>query len=288
MTTPYDPVPLDVPSPAEIPAARPMSAPPTDDATPIARSIGTRSMMSRGEAAFDIVLIIAMFVFLQIGLELAGIPERLAQRFPSLGVFWVNVCFGGILLIAIFCILILRNQSTAVIGLVRTPLSRVCVFAMIGLPACYAATLVTGLLFYWLVHKDVESLAKERSHLFEIVPHMALWQTILLSAFVGVHEEVLFRGFLLGRMRAFFRSNLAAVFVSSLIFGLPHVYQGTMGVVQTASIGVVLALITLRARSLWPAILAHAMFDAVNLAMIPLFEDVIKEFLKQAASAPSG
>jgi membrane protease YdiL (CAAX protease family) len=265
-----------------------MSAMPIEIPISPARFITSSPAMTRGAAATDIVLIIAMFFFLQIGLEVAGIPERLAQRFPSLGVFWVNVCFGGILLIAIFCILTLRNQSPAAIGLVRTPLSRVCVFAMIGLPACYAATLVTGFLFSWLVNKDVETLAKERSRLFEIIPHMALWQTILLSAFVGVHEEVLFRGFLLGRMRAFFRSNVAAVFVSSLIFGLPHVYQGTMGVLQTASIGVVLALITLRARSLWPAILAHAMFDAVNLAMIPLFEDVIKEFLKQAASAPSG
>jgi len=244
--------------------------------------------MTRAQAAIDLVLIIVLFFLLQIALALAGIPERLAHYFPALGVFWVNVCFGVPLLIAIVCILILRNQSATDLGLVRTPLRRILVFAIIGLPACYAATLLTGSLYYWFVSKDIETLAKERSQLFEIVPHMALWQTVLLSAFVGIHEEVLFRGFLLGRMKTLFHSKAAAAIVSSLIFGLPHVYQGSMGVVQTASIGLVLAILTMRARSLWPAILSHAMFDAINLAMIPLFQDIFKEFLEQATSAPAG
>ena len=90
MTTPFDLPPLDAPSPTAIRAARPVGAAPIEG-PPLARSIGPMPAMTRGQAATDIVLIVAMFIFLQIGLALGGIPERLAYYFPSLGVFWVNV-----------------------------------------------------------------------------------------------------------------------------------------------------------------------------------------------------
>ena len=48
-------------------------------------------------------------------------------------------------------------------------------------------------------------------------------------------------------------------------------YQGLYGVVQTALLGLVLAVFTLRWRTLWPAILAHA---AVNILSVVQLREI--------------
>jgi membrane protease YdiL (CAAX protease family) len=60
---------------------------------------------------------------------------------------------------------------------------------------------------------------------------------------------------------------------SSVLFGLGHFYQGIYGIVQTALFGAVLAALTLRWGTLWPAIFAHAavnMLSVVELGNIKL------------------
>jgi len=64
-----------------------------------------------------------------------------------------------------------------------------------------------------------------------------------LVVFVGLWEETVFRGFLLGRLRAVFdapdrpetrlRRDALAVVLSGAVFAAGHVYQGALGVLQT-------------------------------------------------------
>ncbi|MFB4204245.1 hypothetical protein KBTX_00615 [wastewater metagenome] len=86
-----------------------------------------------------------------------------------------------------------------------------------------------------------------------------------LSLFIGLYEELLARGFLLQRARALLGGLWGPVLLSSLLFGLGHVYQGAFGVIQTALVGAILAVAVLRYASLWPAIIAHALINAVSL-----------------------
>jgi membrane protease YdiL (CAAX protease family) len=53
-----------------------------------------------------------------------------------------------------------------------------------------------------------------------------------------------------------------AALLSSLVFGLGHVYQGWRGVLRTALIGCVLAIAFVLTHSLWWLMMAHM---AVNL-----------------------
>ncbi len=64
------------------------------------------------------------------------------------------------------------------------------------------------------------------------------------------------------------RKNAVALGVSSVLFGLGHLYQGIAGVVGTTFLGVILGAVTLRHRSVWPAIMAHGCFDAVSFAAL--------------------
>ena len=89
----------------------------------------------------------------------------------------------------------------------------------------------------------------------------AVWIVISLTA--GICEELLFRGFLI---RFLHESSLAlpiagALAVSSVLFGLGHVYQGRKSVITTTVGGLCFGLLFLLSGSLLPAIVLHALID---------------------------
>lgn len=93
---------------------------------------------------------------------------------------------------------------------------------------------------------------------------------IVMAVTVGFVEEIVFRGYLLGRLRALVRSRVAAVVLSSLAFGLFHLTNGDIAqVVVTTCIGGVLATARIfwEPFSLTSAIIAHCLYDA-GLAVI--------------------
>lgn len=58
-------------------------------------------------------------------------------------------------------------------------------------------------------------------------------------------------------------SRFALIF-SSVLFGFAHLYQGWIAVGATAFIGLMLGAIMLKHRSIWPAVIAHGAFDAMQ------------------------
>lgn len=83
-----------------------------------------------------------------------------------------------------------------------------------------------------------------------------------LSVTAGICEEILFRGFLLFYLQEVFGTTLwVAVAVSSLIFGLCHIYQGTLAVLTTGAFGAAMAILYLFSGSLLLPIIVHALLD---------------------------
>lgn len=89
------------------------------------------------------------------------------------------------------------------------------------------------------------------------------WTTAALG------EELLFRGFLQGRLQALLGerrgAGLLAAAVQGLVFGLAHAYQGPTGILVTGSLGLVFGLLYLRTKSLWPLVIAHGLVDTLSL-----------------------
>jgi membrane protease YdiL (CAAX protease family) len=180
----------------------------------------------------------------------------------------VLIVQGTLILIALRALLLYRGQGWKDIGL--QPL-RLADFsrAITALLLCFLANLIlTSLLFL----ASGEPLAQHLQALREIAAQLqtgipfAMLMAMML--FVGLYEELVARGFLLARSRGALGGVWAPVLVSSLLFGLGHVYQGWIGVAQTTLIGVILAGLTLRWSTLWPAILAHAGLNTLSLALI--------------------
>lgn len=81
-----------------------------------------------------------------------------------------------------------------------------------------------------------------------------------LSITAGICEELLFRGYLLHILSEYL-PTYAAVFLSSLAFGLGHIYQGRIHVLRTTILGAVMALIYLATDTIIVPIILHAMLD---------------------------
>ena len=85
----------------------------------------------------------------------------------------------------------------------------------------------------------------------------------LVSISAGVCEEILFRGFLIRYFQGgpYHLSLSSALLLSCLFFGTAHLYQGTVGVIITALMGLAFAALFLTTGSLILPITAHASAD---------------------------
>ena len=88
-------------------------------------------------------------------------------------------------------------------------------------------------------------------------------------------EEIAFRGYLLTRLTDVLGpgrlQQLAAVFGSSLLFGLLHTEQGVVGVIAAALAGAVFCVLRYRCRTLWAPILAHGFDDTIGFTWFFFF-----------------
>jgi hypothetical protein len=95
---------------------------------------------------------------------------------------------------------------------------------------------------------------------------------IMLSLSAGIGEELLYRGFLMHYLSGTLAGGVAlgvlgAWLVSSMLFGLAHVYQGVAGVIRATIAGLLLGLVTILTGQLILPILLHALFDVQMLWM---------------------
>ena len=95
------------------------------------------------------------------------------------------------------------------------------------------------------------------------------WAAVSVGA--GVSEELVFRGFLLYYVSTYLpRLNTwEGVLLTSLVFGLAHIYQGWQGAVSVGVLGLVFAGFYWMTGSLLLPIVIHAAVDSRMLLMLP-------------------
>jgi len=91
----------------------------------------------------------------------------------------------------------------------------------------------------------------------ELLPYFALAVT------AGLCEEFLYRGFVMAALGHVGFPIWAVVLVSSVMFGLAHLYQGRSGFLGTLVVGTVLGMARIAYDSLVPMIFWHSALDLV-------------------------
>ena len=122
---------------------------------------------------------------------------------------------------------------------------------------------------------DVSMLDGMRGHLVNYLIMLAVGWVI-----GGFLEEMLFRGYILKRVKLVLGEGPVAVAVAILLpavaFGLAHAYQGPAGMISTGSIGFILGIIFVWNRyNLWLPIMVHGFIDVVGLTLIYLDVDTL-------------
>lgn len=91
----------------------------------------------------------------------------------------------------------------------------------------------------------------------------------------GYTEELFYRGFLITTLRRLFGDAkfaiAAAILISSVYFGSKHAYQGFAGVAETTFNGLVWASLYVWRGRLAAPIIAHGIFDMLNILAIVWF-----------------
>lgn len=226
---------------------------------------GANSAPARLALTGELVLAVALVLFA--GLSAAVLGSVLANPTIPLAL-QVILLQGLIILLGLYGLLRWRKIPWSGIGLVR-PRAR---DMLRGLAVLLAVFLCNGIFAGLVMLLLPGALEQHHAHLGDVagflVGGLPLAAVAALMLFVAIYEELLARGFLLHRSRLLLAGIWPPVMLSSLLFGLGHGYQGWIGIVQTALVGIVLARATLHWHTLWPAIIAHAVLNTVALGLL--------------------
>ena len=162
-----------------------------------------------------------------------------------------------------------RKQRPALIGWTARNLV---VEGALGLPTAVVLLMVSVAMAVWLMLLWPELLSvvykNRQAGLMETFPKMDVWQWIVLPIVVAAIEEPLFRGLLQQRLTVALGHPLWGVIAQAALFGGPHLYEGPTAALSIFYLGVILGALTWWRRSLVPAMVAHALFNMVNFALI--------------------
>lgn len=268
---PDQPVPTLRSSQEEIPWARPIVLPDApahpagDDILLLGAPIG--------QAWVDVVALagaLVLFEFLA-GTILHGLldtvsptspyPESAHRLFlPALAMR----ALGALGVVALFVRYRRHSASSIGLGARRCGINLLIGFG--ALIVSYLLIVPTMILLSTLWSGMMEQMRENGTRIRALVPRLHPIGFLAVAATVGLYEEVLFRGFLMPRLRRATGSWTAAVIISTVVFTALHsADQTAAALIVVAILSLVFSLVTIWRRSLLPAIVAHTLFDFSQL-----------------------
>jgi membrane protease YdiL (CAAX protease family) len=184
-----------------------------------------------------------------------GTRERLSLYASTIGFQWVAAAVVAWRAWA-------RGLGLHELGLVIHGRWRILIAAMVG-----AATL-GGL--QWLNLRRMGRSSGRAKELMRVLAERILPQSRLelvpflaLAATAGLCEEFLYRGFAMAALTRAGLPGWSVVLLSSVLFGLAHLYQGRGGLLSTLVIGTVFGTARIAYDGLAPVVVWHFAVDAV-------------------------
>lgn len=198
-------------------------------------------------------------------------PALKAQPFKSGSMLWLCIRALGVSLL--LGLLLWRDgQGPAQLGLVRVGLRRELIAAFPVLLGAYAVNIAVAIPIA-VLGKLLNLTGKEmlaRKEMATGLVELGLSVPVFAAAMVLVasFEELAFRGFLVPRLKVVLGNWSAAVLLSAAIFGVGHLYQGTLAVVQISVLGAYFGFVFIRRFRLPSVMLAHAALNTIAFVLM--------------------
>lgn len=191
---------------------------------------------------------------------------------PELGVTGVNLIYYGAGLV--FCLTVMLRFLRAGFDAMLDRPGRCVLAGVLALFADYAMSTLCALLLLALL----SAVANPNGAVLADMAEQDPGAIRALGLFIGpIVEETLFRGVVFGSLRT--RSRVLAYAVSTLLFGLYHVWQYALAyadaalllyAVQYVPISLALDWCYERTESVWPPVFVHMISNAASLAALRL------------------
>lgn len=106
----------------------------------------------------------------------------------------------------------------------------------------------------------------------KLISNLELLGFLSKFAIIAVGEEILFRGFLLKKLRGYTKSYKKSVIIQAVLFAIIHIvnpsYDSLMMFIYAFIIGIALGILSIKQESLWCAISFHTLFNFTGSILI--------------------
>ncbi len=160
-----------------------------------------------------------------------------------------------VVIVLLFAFARRRRITAADLGLRRTPARFVVAALLLGLSMWYVTAWLVQLIGPPGDTEKLQQLVKEAPFALTLVA---------LTVFPALAEELVFRGVLVPALAAKFRAGFASA-LSAATFGIYHLFPPQ--VVSTFVLGLVLALLAIRSRSIVPSIIVHLLNNTIAIVL---------------------
>jgi membrane protease YdiL (CAAX protease family) len=271
-----------------VPHARPVTLAATPQ-LPAARISLVLPAISRLQAAAGftttILFLIAMIVISLVA-QVLQFPDPDAAQPEQLHHFFIQqkwLSAAGVVAVAAL-LLHFHRLHPASIGLSTKRPTTQALWALATLVGLYAAHFVSITLIFLLILlvPPLQADLAHRIEFLELLPHHSLLLSFLLLIPVAIEEELLFRGLMIPYLRRLGCSWTGALIISTAIFASLHISQGALGIIQVFTIGCVFGLFFILSRSLTAVIIAHFVFDMMQIQLARLVAPLIDQIQQSA------
>jgi membrane protease YdiL (CAAX protease family) len=142
-------------------------------------------------------------------------------------------------------------------------------------PASFAAALATVAVMALVWPEGIDQLTENPDRIEAMLPDVGLGGLAAMMVVIAFYEELVFRGFLLPRLRRITRSWTVAVLITSALFAAIHLgedvgAQTFATLFPLFAVAVLWSVVTIWRKSLLPAIIGHALFNFLQLAALQI------------------
>ena len=246
----------------------------------------TLTMVKNTGGSVSLILLLVLLLMNSLSSAATGFLTIISEQYTNLFAFALMALQYVALFPIVFYIATVGNKNKSLTYFKKTQISKFYTFRwiIIILGITYATAIVFNLLFTAL-----ESLGIHTNDLSSPLPttnieRIVFGITVVILA--PIFEEILFRGILLTKLSRY--GGWFAAITTGVLFGLFH--QNTQQLFFATAFGILAGFITLRAKSIYPSLIAHICLNGYSFltTLLLSFADNGAEYVAGATDSLEG
>lgn len=210
-----------------------------------------------------IIILLAVFykyIFQFLGLASAGTPILLTPE----NLLYSRLYFWGLAIFLFLYAHFVEKQELLLKKRERKGIG----FYVLSILSIFGAIALSSILIGIIIKSFGYSMSQQGAYLKNMTGILHAHPVLLLFTCItaGITEEIIFRGYLQQRVELIFKSPVAGIIISSVMFGLAHSFYGTIQQVAIPfAIGIIFSIYYFKYKNIYVLMVFHFLFDYIQL-----------------------